>query len=128
MPQSKLQHQAMRAVEPADTTLLAAGSVLVVDAPDALRLLSPNPGEQSVVLTRKSLLSESMIASVRPDAVIGPLITRDWDIVDLGITLESLGYRGDLYALTRPLPRAELVIREIGAVCRSLRVRLLETA
>ena len=69
-----------------------------------------------------------MIRTVRPDAIIGPLITADWDIVDLGIELEQMGFRGDLFALTRPLPRAELVIREVSAVCPTLTVRLVETA
>ena len=58
----------------------------------------------------------------------GSLIASDWDIVDLGMDLESMGFRGDLYALTRPLPRAELVAREVGAVCPGLNVRLLELA
>lgn len=127
MPQSRVHYQTTRRAAPVDRTLLDATTVLVVDASHALALLSPRPGQQCVVLTRKMLLTSSMIASVRPDAVIGPLITRDWDIVDLGVALEALGFHGDLFALTQPLPRAELVIREVSAVCQSLRVHLLET-
>ncbi|MFN4098599.1 MAG: hypothetical protein ACK4GT_02365 [Pararhodobacter sp.] len=69
-----------------------------------------------------------MLTTVQPDAIIAPLIASDWDIVDLGITLQDMGYCGDLYALTRPLPRAELVLREVGAICPRLTVRLLELA
>lgn len=127
MIQTRPHDPAHLVAPPVDRALEAAQTVLVVDAPAVLRVLQPRPGRQSVVITQKRMLTADMIAAVRPDAVIGPLITSDWDIVDLGQTLETLGYAGDLYALTRPLPRAELVIREVSALCRSLKVRLLET-
>ncbi|MCW1933258.1 hypothetical protein [Pararhodobacter zhoushanensis] len=106
--------------------LADARTILVVDAQQAMSVLTPNPRRQSVILTRKSMLGHKMLASVRPDVIIGPLMTQDWDIVDLALMLEALGYRGDLFAVTKPLPRAELVLREVSAVCTHLRVRLLE--
>jgi len=111
-----------------DRMLQEAGTVLIIDAPSALGLLSPQPGKQSVIVTKKQMLCAEMINTVQPDAIIGPLITASWDIVDLGVELEEMGYRGDLFAMTRPLPRSELVIREVSAVCPALNVRLLETA
>lgn len=111
---------------PVSRVLLNARTVLVIDSPSSLRELKPRPGQQSVVITQRRMLSEDMIRKIQPDAIIGPLIGDNWDIVDLGLELEMLGYRGDLFALTRPLPRAELVIREVSALCRSLNVRLLE--
>jgi len=128
MMQTKTYDHAPAAPQPLDRVLAAARTVLVVDAPSVLRLLHGQPGRQSVVVTQKRMLTAEMIATVRPDAVVGPLITANWDIVDLGLALEMLGYAGDLYALTRPLPRAELVIREVSALCQGLNVRLLETA
>lgn len=127
MMQTLALTQDFLAIEPAGKALLAARTVLIVDAAAALRHLAPRPDRQAVIVTQKRMLCVSMLQNVRPDAVIGPLITAEWDIVDLGMALQSMGYRGDLYALTRPLPRAELVIREVGAVCPSLNVRLLET-
>ena len=79
-------------------------------------------------LQRQFLLAREDLFLFVADAIVGPLISSDWDIVDLGTTLESLGYSGNLYALTRPLPRAELVVREVGAACPGLTVHLLETA
>jgi hypothetical protein len=121
--------------QPGCTTLVpVAGRIgegqtlLLIDAAEALQLLSPRPDRQAVVLTQMRMLSETMLKSVCPDAIVAPLITADYDIVDLGILLEELGYVGNLYAMTRPLPRAELVIREVGAVCPRLTVRLLEIA
>lgn len=110
----------------ADSGLRSARSVLIVEAQEILRLLDPAPHRQSVVLTQKRMLSRQMLDSVLPDAIVGPLITAAWDIVDLAIVLEDLGFTGDLFALTRPLPRAELVVREVGAVCPRLTVHLLE--
>ncbi|MBN8293805.1 hypothetical protein JI664_17675 [Rhodobacter sp. NTK016B] len=116
------QHQG---VEPIDHPLAAFRSVLIVDASEAMRFLDARPHRQSVVLTQKRLLSRAMLASVQPDAIIAPLIAPDWDVVDLGLTLEEMGYRGHLFALSRRLPHAELVIREFAAICPQLAVELL---
>lgn len=109
-------------------SLRDAQTILLIDASGALPLLSPRPEKQSVILTQMRMLGATMLRTVNPDAIIAPLISSDWDIVDLGILLEEMGYCGTLFALTRPLPRAELVIREVSAVCPRLTVRLLETA
>lgn len=126
MIQGKLSQEDCTTLVPVARSVEGARTVLLIDAADVLSRLSPRPGHQSVVLTQMRMLSDTMLANVRPDAIVAPLITADYDIVDLGILLEELGYRGDLYALTRPLPRAELVILEVGAVCPRLNVRLLE--
>ncbi len=127
MIQGKIPMKGSTTLVPVARALQAALTVLVIEAPDALRFLAPRPDGQAVVLTQMRMLSAQMLDTVRPDAIVGPLITSEWDIVDLGIALESLGYSGDLYALTQPLPRAELVVREVGAVCPRLTVHLLET-
>ncbi len=128
MIQGKVSRLDFTALAPDTRAIDAARTVLVIDAPESLRILTPRPDRQTVVLTQRRMLCQSMLSTVRPDAIIGPLIASDWDIVDLGMDLESMGFRGDLYALTRPLPRAELVAREVGAVCPGLNVRLLELA
>ena len=127
MMQGKIALGGFAPLEPARTGLRLARSVLIVEAQEVLGQLAPAPHRQSVVLTQKRMLTRQMLASVQPDAIVGPLIAPCWDIVDLAIVLEDLGYAGDLYALTRPLPRAELVVREVGAVCPRLTVHLLET-
>lgn len=126
--QTKAQSVDIPLASSADRVLLNARTVLIIDAPAALRQLLPKLGRQSVIITQKRMISRQMFGTIRPDAVIGPLITSRWDIVDLGLELEALGYMGDLFALTRPLPRAELVIREVSAVCPALNVRLLQVA
>lgn len=126
MMQGKVALGGFDPLVPADSGLRSARCVLIVEAQDVLGLLSPAPHRQSVVLTQKRMLTRQMLETVQPDAIVGPLITSAWDVVDLAIVLEDLGFAGDLYALTRPLPRAELVVREVGAVCPRLTVHLLE--
>lgn len=126
MMQGNVALHGFHAPAPAGSALRSAQTVLIVEAQEALRLIAPAPHRQAVVLTQKRMLTQQMLGRVRPDAIVGPLITATWDIVDLAIVLDDLGYAGDLYALTRPLPRAELVVREVGAVCPRLTVHLLE--
>lgn len=128
MIQGKVPREHSTTLLPVARAIEDARTILVVEASNALPLLRPQPGRQSVVLTQMRMLSAQMLGNVRPDAVIAPLIAAAWDIVDLGVTLQDMGYRGDLFALTRPLPRAELVLREVSAVCPRLTVRLLELA
>lgn len=113
-------------IQPPDT-LRQARTVLVVEAPGALRLLSDNPGQQGVVMTQMRMLNARMLAQVAPDAVIGPLIADGWDSLDLATALEDMGYHGSLHILSRPLPRAELVLREVCACCPGLTISLVET-
>ena len=112
-------------VEPVFHPLTGCRSVLLVDASDAMRFLGARPNRQSVVLTRMRHLTPAMLSSTNPDAIIAPLMAADWDIVDLGLMLEAMGYRGDLFALSRPLPHAELILRELTAICPRLSVHLL---
>jgi len=128
MIQGKVPREHCTTLLPVARLIEDARTILVVDATEALPLLRPQPGRQSVVLTQMRMLGQQMLTTVQPDAVIAPLIASGWDIVDLGMMLQDMGYCRDLYALTRPLPRAELVLREVGAVCPRLTVRLLEIA
>lgn len=107
--------------------LAGALSILIVNAPEAARYVATDSETaRSVVYADMRSLNSSMMAQIAPQAIIAPLIGEHWDIVDLGERLRACGYQGDLYALTPPLPRAELVIREVNAVCPALTVHLLE--
>jgi hypothetical protein len=108
--------------------LANAGSVLLIEASQALSLLNPRPGTQSVVITHRRLLSASMLQTVRPDIVVAPLIAPQWDLVELAAALRGFGYRGTVHALTRPLPRGELIVGELTGLYPDLAFRLIEAA
>ena len=112
---------------PPPATLRDARTVLIVEAPGALRLLNDNPARQGVVMTQLRMLNARMLAQVAPDAVLGPLIADGWDSLDLATALEDMGYRGSFHILSRPLPRAELVLREVRSCCPGLTISLVET-
>jgi hypothetical protein len=97
--------------------------VLILDCPDsAMHLTGTLSGP---VYAQWRFLGANMLANVRPDAILAPLISRGWDIVDLGAHLHGLRWTGDVFALTLPLPRAELVLRETRAVCPGLSLHLI---
>lgn len=108
--------------------LANAASILLIEAAQALPMLSPRPRVQTVVLTHRRLLSAAMLHRVRPEIVVAPLIAPDWDLVDLGADLERLGYRGTVHVLTRPLPREELILGELAALYGGLSFRILDIA
>jgi len=108
--------------------LAAAGSVLLIEATQALSLLNPRPGAQTVVVTHRRLLSRKMLETVRPDVIVAPLIAAEWDLVELGEVLEDLGYCGVICALSRPLPRGDLILGELGALYPGLTFRMVEAA
>ncbi len=104
-----------------------ARTVLVVEAPGALRLLEDNTAQPGVVLTHMRMLNPRMLTQVAPDAIIGPLIADGWDGLDLATALEDMGYRGTLFILSRQLPNAELILHEMRACCPKLSIALIET-
>jgi hypothetical protein len=108
--------------------LAAARSVLLIEASHALSLLNPRPGVQTVVVTHRRLLSAAMLQTVRPDVIVAPLIAGGWDLVELGEVLDGFGYRGTICALTRPLPRGDLILGELGALYPGLTFRMVEAA
>ncbi|KPQ08588.1 MAG: hypothetical protein HLUCCA12_01875 [Rhodobacteraceae bacterium HLUCCA12] len=112
---------------PLPDALRGARSLMIVEAPGALALVDQDARRRGVVLTRLSSLNPAMLAQVAPDAVIGPLIGPGWDSLDLAIALEEMGYRRNLFILSRPLPHRDLVLRELRACCPKLGITLIET-
>lgn len=110
----------------AQQRLLLARTVLVVEAPAVLPLLDGDGIRRTVVASRMANLGAELLDRVAPQAVVGPLIARDWDILDLALLLAGLRYGGALYACTRPLPRSGLVLDELRASCPGLEIVLLE--
>lgn len=78
-----------------------------------------------VIHTQFRHVSAQMLAEVRPDLIVGPLIAPDWDIVDLCQRISRCGYQGRIQALTRLLPRADLVSGEVSALFPDLQFELM---
>jgi len=80
------------------------------------------------VRTHYSLVGAPLVASVRPDTVVAPLIQPGWDCVDLACKLHACGFGGTLVIYAQALPSLELVRREIVALCPNLKVIVVPDA
>lgn len=106
--------------------LLRDGQVLLVETPAILEHLLHASGKTDPIVTRLELIGPAMLRRIAPIGVIAPLIGRRWDIMDLALRLESARFRGRLLAVSEPLPRGGLVLRELRSSFPDLDIRLLE--
>lgn len=79
------------------------------------------------IYTLFSMIDRRLLNDVQPVAVLAPLITASYDILDVAMLLDSHGFRGTLFIQSKPLPRADLVMRELTALCPSLTLTLVVT-
>jgi len=56
----------------------------------------------------------------QPNVVLSPLVTSQFDIVELAVVLEQLSYKGQFRALAAPMPNPELILKEVKTQCPEL--------
>lgn len=96
---------------------LAGRRILLVDpAPAPPKALCALPDTASLFHAALPALTAELLLRTRPDVVVTPLVTERHDILDVAQRLIRLGYAGPLIALSAPLPRLEMVLREVHAV------------
>lgn len=99
-------------------------TVLLVDLPDlpkADALLAGAVPHHA----RFSALGPAMIARIRPDRVVCPLLARDFDASLLAQRLAGWGYRGRLTVIAPRLPDRAMVQREVAAAAPLLKVEVV---
>jgi len=62
----------------------------------------------------------ALLSRLRPDMVLAPLMTPEFDILDLARRLSALAFRGQLRAYAQRIPDPRLVQREIASACPGL--------
>jgi hypothetical protein len=107
---------APRAAEPSSRRVLVVGPA---QAPFPL-------ADTIVVHTLFVHLSRRLLDKVQPDTILAPLIAGAWDILDLVEVLHRHGYKGPVLVQTRRLPRADLVLREIGGLYPGVSLAFVE--
>ena len=108
-------------------TILAQGErIMVVGAIPTLDEHLRKSGCESIVSVPYFNLTATTIAQMRPDLVLAPLLGPGFDIVDIGVRLEAMGYSARLSAVTVPLPDAVAVACEIRNQFRKLEFALIE--
>lgn len=80
---------------------------------------------QNVAVQHLSTLTPTALAELLPDAIALPLFDAQTDASAQLQLLHHLGFRGRCFVLTPPLPNPILVLRELRAEARGLRITLL---
>lgn len=80
----------------------------------------------SAVIAPFAALDAGLLARVRPDAVLAPVIGTDHDLADLAERLSDLGYRGVLRCYCRPLPRRADVLAALAEAFPDIALELVE--
>ncbi len=68
----------------------------------------------------------AFIEDLAPDFIFSPLVSRNFDLIDLAVLLEKIGYKGAVRALIPALPNPQYILSEIMALCPNLDVDLIE--
>lgn len=105
----------------AEARVLLVGHLGAPGTPD----LNDRFGADMVVVDYTAVTA-ALLKEFDPHFVVSPIVTPAFDIMDLGLRLWQLGYKGAYRALTEvPLPNPELVLREVRALCPALNVDIL---
>jgi len=71
-------------------------------------------------------LTNELIDRLQPEIILSPLVSEQFDVLDLVVALDGMNYDGRIRALTPPLPNKEIILREVGILCPSLDFDILE--
>ena len=71
------------------------------------------------------LLHAALATAPWVDCVVSPLVSRHFDAVDLARELEAVGYRGHYFVMAPPLPRPDIIRRELCQTAPRLKIDLL---
>lgn len=55
-----------------------------------------------------------------PDVILTPLVTSQFDVLELAIRLDQLNFEGRVRAICAPLPNPELILSEVRFECPAL--------
>jgi len=73
-----------------------------------------------------SNLSADLLAHLRPDIILCPLLCEQFDILDLVRVLDSLNYAGRIRAMSPPMPNPDIILREVQLEYPKLDFDLIE--
>lgn len=103
-------------------------SILAVGDPDEwVRAGHHLPADSEIVFVAFTDIDEEMLSHYSPSVVLSPLLAKGFDCTDLAHSLIAAGFIGKYRAVTRRLPRPELVVAEIRQFFPGLDFEILET-
>lgn len=102
------------------------GTVLVIDVADPLSLIDRLIPRPSVVMARFAMLNAELLARVRPECVVLPLLSPAFDAIQAIQRLVLLGYSGRICILAPPLPNRAMVETELRGYAPGMTIKLME--
>lgn len=84
--------------------------------------LAGHTGRPSAVLAFVAFheVDAELLQTIRPSIVLSPLLSRQFDCIDLAQTLDTLGYRGKYRVIDENLPDPGVIAREVRALVPGL--------
>ena len=65
-------------------------------------------------------LTPAFLVIHQPDVILAPLVTSQYDVMELAIKLDQLNFEGRFRALTAPLPDPDIIMSEVRFECPAL--------
>ena len=62
------------------------------------------------------------------ETIVAPLVSEQFDALDLAEELDRAGYRGRLMIVAPRLPRPEMIKRELSSICPNVKVQIATPA
>ncbi|MEM9248274.1 MAG: hypothetical protein AAGB05_06190 [Pseudomonadota bacterium] len=91
-----------------------------------LEVFSSNAADSLLTTRTLSGLESDLSAGEEVDAVLSPLFWRGGDGIEVARLLERIQFSNPYRIVTPPLPRPEIVLREIKVTCPSIDLDLIE--
>lgn len=124
---SVVRLDAMRTLVPASvpTPRETAETLLLIEVPQALPLIDMLPKRPSVVIARFIGLDKALLDRVSPTRVICPLISAEFDAVDVLRRLRSLRWKGPVEVIGPEMADHAMVENELRLTLPGRSVNLL---
>ena len=65
-------------------------------------------------------LSLEILNKHQPSVILSPLVTSQYDVLELAVKLDQMNFSGRFRAITAPLPAPEIIMAEIRFECPAL--------
>ena len=83
-------------------------------------------GAEEFCYTSFASLSRELMTEIAPDMVLSPLVSKDFDVIDLARHLADLGYEGSYRVLMQRVPDAAIIRAEVAFVAPHLDFDIFE--
>lgn len=126
---SVVRLDAMRSLAPPSVTAAraTAETLLLIEVPQALPLIDQLPKRPSVVIARFNGLDRALLDRVSPDRVICPLISGEFDAMEVLKRLRSLRWKGPVEVVGPAIANPEMVEKELRSALPGRNVSLLRS-